>query len=96
MGLLLTLEKTDLSVENLIVLNAQVDEEGYFVYLSGSHMLREMFVKPVVVDEGMARILVYRRGSNIGSFVVRPRNVIPVDSVFFLTAFTTVDPEIGM
>jgi hypothetical protein len=88
-GFLLTNEDTGIAVENLIVINATCDEDGKFVYMSGSRRLKVMFIKVVKIDPEMAKIYLYRKGSNIAEFHVYPKNALPIDSVFLLTAFTT-------
>jgi hypothetical protein len=89
-GMLLTLEKTEIGIENLIIINADCDDDGRFLYLSGSRKLRQVFLKVVKVEPEMAPIYLYRRGTNIGTFMVYPKNVLPIDSVFCLTAFTVL------
>ena len=86
---LLTTEKTDIAIENLVMINAECEEDGKFVYMSGSRLLPRLYIKVCEYEPGMAKVLLYRRGANIGSFHVFPKNVLPMDSIFLLTAFTT-------
>jgi hypothetical protein len=86
---LLTLEKTEIAVENLIIINADVDDEGKFFVAKGSKNLRQMWIKVCEFQPEMVKVGLYRRGSNIGAFWVVVKEELPANSVFLLTAFTT-------
>jgi hypothetical protein len=88
-GFLLTREPTEFPIENLIAINTACEDDGKFAYLSGSRMLKQMYMKTVEIEPEMTEIRVYRSGTDIGSFRVYRKDVLPVDSVFLLTAFTT-------
>ncbi|OHT02116.1 hypothetical protein TRFO_07321 [Tritrichomonas foetus] len=88
-GFVLSNEKSEIELENLIAINATFNEEdGEFTPDTGSRVLPHLFVRAQEIDDEMAKIPLYHQGKNICFMYIRAAQNLNIDSVLLLTAFT--------